>query len=149
MRENHNQMRENTTQMRENHKIHFLYIKRIHSLEAPTSDSPTTTGRRLQPPVPRLQPKGSYNSLNSPAPTRRRLQSPEFSGSNQKVDMTTYPFTAQPPCNINVDQTSLSQTMPLSLSLSHQPVSSHQTTKPVPYHASSVYQYTYYLMHQP
>jgi hypothetical protein len=68
--------------MGENHKMIFLYIKRIHSLEAPTSDSPTTTGRRLQPPVLRLQPEGSYNSLNSLAPTRRRLQPPEFSDSN-------------------------------------------------------------------
>jgi hypothetical protein len=96
----------------------FLYIKRIHSLEAPTSDSPATTGRRLQPPVLRLQPEGSYNSLNSLAPTRRRLQPPEFSGSNQKVATTTYPCPIQPPCNINVDQLSLSQTLPLSLPLS-------------------------------
>jgi hypothetical protein len=77
--------------MGENHIMLFLYIKRIHSLEAPTSDSPATTGRRLQPPILRLQPEGSYNSLNSLAPTRRRLQPPEFSGSNRKVATTTYP----------------------------------------------------------
>jgi hypothetical protein len=41
-------------------------------------NSPAATGRRLQPPIYRLQLEGSYNSLNSLDPTRRRLQPPGF-----------------------------------------------------------------------
>jgi hypothetical protein len=78
--------------MREKHIIIFLYFKIIHSLEALTSNSPATTGRRLQPPVLRLQTEGSYNPLNSLARYKRRIQPPEFFDSNQKVDTTTYPY---------------------------------------------------------
>jgi hypothetical protein len=50
--------------MGENHIIFsYIFIKRKHSLEAPTSNSLATIGRRLQPPILRLQPEGSYNSL--------------------------------------------------------------------------------------
>jgi hypothetical protein len=55
--------------------IYQEFIHRKHQLP----NSPAATGRRLQPPIYRLQPEGSYNSLNSLAPTRRRLQPPEFS----------------------------------------------------------------------
>jgi hypothetical protein len=52
------------TQMGETHKMFsYRFIKRKHSLEAPNSDSPATIGRRLQPPIIRIQPKGRYNSI--------------------------------------------------------------------------------------
>jgi hypothetical protein len=60
-------------------------------------DSPATTRRRIQTPIIMLQPEGSYNSLNSLAPTRRKLQPPEFSSSNRKVDTTTHPCPILPP----------------------------------------------------
>ncbi len=57
----------------ENHQILFLYIKRIHSLEAPNSDSLAATGRRLQPPS-----FSGYNLKETPTP--------QLFGSNQKDD---------------------------------------------------------------
>jgi hypothetical protein len=49
--------------MGENHimlsYISKYYIHRKHQLP----NSPAPTGRRLQPPIYRLQPEGSYNSL--------------------------------------------------------------------------------------
>jgi hypothetical protein len=66
------------TQMGENHGMIFLYIKIIHSLEAPTSQfSSYNYEGGYEPPIYRLQPKGSYNSLNYLVPTRRRLQPPD------------------------------------------------------------------------
>jgi hypothetical protein len=41
----------------------FVIYQIIHSLEAPTSQFSSYNGRRLQPHIYRLQPKGSYNSL--------------------------------------------------------------------------------------
>jgi hypothetical protein len=77
------------TQMGENHiMLSYIYQEFIHRKHQ-LPNSPAATGRRLQPPIYRLQPEGSYNSLNSLAPTRRRLQPPGFSGSNQKVATTT------------------------------------------------------------
>jgi hypothetical protein len=65
------------------------------------------------PLVYRLQPKGSYNSMNSPTPTGRRLQLPDlhaptlrklrlpiFSNTNWKEDPTTFSFPFLPPLNI-------------------------------------------------
>jgi hypothetical protein len=52
-------------------------------------ETPVATGIRLQLSILRPQPKGSYNSLNSLYPTRRRLQPLEFFGSDRKVDKTT------------------------------------------------------------
>ena len=60
--------------MGENHQmfsyIYQEYIHRKHQLP----NSPAPTGRRLQPPIYRIQPEGSYNSLNSPVTTGRRIQ---------------------------------------------------------------------------
>jgi hypothetical protein len=53
------------TQMGENHIMIFLYIKEYIHWKHQLSNSSTVTGRRLQPPIYRLQPEGSYNSLNS------------------------------------------------------------------------------------
>jgi hypothetical protein len=65
------------TQMGENHIIlSYIYQEFIHRKHQ-LPNSPAATGRRLQPPILRLQPEGSYNSLNSLAPTRRRLQPPD------------------------------------------------------------------------
>jgi hypothetical protein len=65
--------------MGENHRmISYIYQEFIHRKHQ-LPNSPAATGRRLQPPILRLQPEGSYNSLNSLAPTRRRLQPPGFS----------------------------------------------------------------------
>jgi hypothetical protein len=138
--------------MGENHRMLLLYIKRIHSLEAPNSDSLATTRRRIQPLLLRLQPEGSYKSLNSLDPIRKMLQAPELFGFNQKVAKTTYPFPIQPPCNINVDQMSLLHTLPLSIPLSlslclchcHYLINLYMLINqltPVPYHASTLYQH--------
>jgi hypothetical protein len=70
------------TQTKENYKMTFLYIKRMHSLEAPNSDSLATNGRRLQPKgsynslILWLQPEGGYNLLGSPVTTGRWIQPP-------------------------------------------------------------------------
>jgi hypothetical protein len=83
--------------MGENHimlsYIYQNYINRKQQL--PNSLAPI--GRRLQPPIYRLQPEGSYNFLNSLATTGRRLQPPRFSGSNQKEATTTFAFPVLPP----------------------------------------------------
>jgi hypothetical protein len=85
--------------MGENHimlsYIYQEYIHRKHQLP----NSPTPTGRRLQPPIYRLQPEGSYNSLNSPATNWKEAPTPYLQeaptsnslislGSNQKEAMT-------------------------------------------------------------
>jgi hypothetical protein len=82
-------MREKTTKF-------FSYMSRITFKEAPTSNSPATTGRRLQPP--------SFSGYNL-----REAPTPQFSGYNQKeattpyvlynrkVATTTYPCPVQPP----------------------------------------------------
>jgi hypothetical protein len=59
------------TKMGENHGMFsYIYQEYIHrKQQIPNSIAPT--GRRHQP-------KGSYNSLNFLAPTRRRLQPPDF-----------------------------------------------------------------------
>jgi hypothetical protein len=80
----------------------FLIYQRIHSLEAQLPNSPAATGRRLQPPIYRLQPEGSYNSLNFLAPTRRRLQPPDFriqpeGSSNSLSSLTPTGRRLQPP----------------------------------------------------
>jgi hypothetical protein len=58
-----------------------LFIHRKHQLP----NSSAATRRRIQPPILRLKPKGSYNSLNYLAPTRWRPQPHEFSDSNHLV----------------------------------------------------------------
>jgi hypothetical protein len=59
--------------MGENHKM-FSYISKITFIgNTNFQNYLAPTGRRLQPPIYRLQPEGSYNSLNSTAPTGRRL----------------------------------------------------------------------------
>ena len=126
--------------MGENHiMISYIYQEFIHRKHQ-LPNSLATTRRRLQPPILRLQPEGTYNSLNSLAPTRRKLQPPRFSVSNRKVATTTYPFPVQTPCNINVNQLFLSQTLPLSLSmplaLSNQPVTCYCIQ-----HVTSTYHY--------
>ena len=64
--------------MGENHKIlSYIYQEFIHRKNQ-LPNYTVATVRRLQPPIYRLQPKGSYKSLNSLAPTRRRLQPPGF-----------------------------------------------------------------------
>jgi hypothetical protein len=72
----------------------FLYIEyyiyRKHQL--PNSLAPT--GRRLQPPIYMLQPEGSYNSLDSSTPTRRRLQTPNLQAL--KEDTTPCVLQLQP-----------------------------------------------------
>jgi hypothetical protein len=77
------------TQMGENYEmLSYLYKEFIHRKHQ-LPNSLDAIGRRLQPPIYRLQPEGSYKSLYSLAPTIRRLQPPEFSSSNQKVATTT------------------------------------------------------------
>jgi hypothetical protein len=50
--------------MGENHKmLSYIYQEYIH-WKHQLPNSPAKTGRRLQPPIYRLQPEGSYNSLN-------------------------------------------------------------------------------------
>jgi len=58
-------------QMGENHRM-FSYISKYYfhkKHQLPNYLAPT--GRRIQP-------EGSYNSLDSPTPTRRRLQPPDL-----------------------------------------------------------------------
>jgi hypothetical protein len=55
----------------------FSYMSRITFKEAPTSHSPATTGRRLQPP--------SFSGYNL-----REAPTPQFSGYNQKEATTPY-----------------------------------------------------------
>jgi hypothetical protein len=71
-----------------NGMISYIYQEFIHRKHQ-IPNSPTATGRRIQPPIPRLQLEGSYKLLNSLAPTIRRLQPLGFSSSNQKVATTT------------------------------------------------------------
>jgi hypothetical protein len=74
--------------MGENHiMISYIYQEFIHRKNQ-LPNSPATSGRRLQPPIYKLQPKGSYNSMNYLTPTRRRLETPGFFGSNWKVSTT-------------------------------------------------------------
>jgi hypothetical protein len=47
----------------ENHIMIFLFITEYIHWKHQLPISLATTGRRLQPPVYRLQPEGSYNSL--------------------------------------------------------------------------------------
>ena len=63
--------------------IYQEFIHRKHQLP----NSPAATGRRLQPRIYILQLEGRYKSLNSLAPTRRRLQPLGFFGSNHLVLM--------------------------------------------------------------
>jgi hypothetical protein len=66
------------TQMGENHGMIFLYVRRntfIGSTNFPIFQLQLEGGSN--PLILRLQPEGSYNSLNSLAPTRRRLQPPD------------------------------------------------------------------------
>jgi hypothetical protein len=69
-------MREKTTKC-------FYYMSRITFKEAPTSNSPATTGRRLQPP--------SFSGYNL-----REAPTPQFSGYNQKEATTPYVLRLQP-----------------------------------------------------
>jgi hypothetical protein len=55
----------------------FSYMSRITFKEAPTSNSPTTTGMRLRPP-------------NFPGYNLRESPTPQFSSYNQKEDATPY-----------------------------------------------------------
>jgi len=77
----------------------FSYIIKIsHSREATTSKIfQLQLEGGTNPLVYKLQPEGSYKSLISLAPTKRRLQPPEFFSSNQKMATTTYPFSILPP----------------------------------------------------
>jgi hypothetical protein len=71
------------TQMGENHiMLSYIYQEFIHRKHQ-LPNSPVATGRRLQPPIYRLQPEGSYNSLNS-------------LGSNQKEATTPWVLRLQP-----------------------------------------------------
>jgi hypothetical protein len=75
--------------------------------------SPTPIGRRNQPPIYKIQPEGISNSLDSPAPTRRRIQLLSFMSTNSKEatnplkEPICYPKTpifscaTQPSRNIN------------------------------------------------
>jgi hypothetical protein len=74
--------------MGEKHRILSYIYQEFIDRKNQLPNSPVATGRRIKPPIYRLQPKGKYNSLNSLAPTRRRLQPPWFFGSNQKVATT-------------------------------------------------------------
>jgi hypothetical protein len=47
----------------ENRRMFLLFIKEYIHRKQQHPISPATTGRRLQPPIYRLQPKGSSNSL--------------------------------------------------------------------------------------
>jgi len=64
----------------------------------------------------------------------KEAPTPWFSGSNRKEATTPFPCPVLPPWNINVDQLSLPQSMssslplPLSLPLSHQPVTCQLVT---------------------
>jgi hypothetical protein len=64
------------TQMEENHEILFnIYIFNITSTGSTNfQDSLGPIGRRHRRPVYRLQHEGSYNSLDSLAPTGRSIQ---------------------------------------------------------------------------
>ena len=64
--------------MGENHGMLSYISKEYIHRKYQLPNSLATTGRRLQPPIYRLQPKGSYNSLISLAPIRRRLQPPNY-----------------------------------------------------------------------
>jgi hypothetical protein len=61
----------------------FSYMSRITFKEAPNCNSPTTTGRRLQPPS-----LSGYNLREAPTP--------QFSGYNQKEATTPYVLWLQP-----------------------------------------------------
>jgi hypothetical protein len=81
-------------------------------------NSPVAIGRRLKPPISRLQPEGIYHFLNYMAPTRRtlqppysqaqtrrKLQLPMFSNTKWKDATNPFPCPIPPPRNISVDQT--------------------------------------------
>ena len=87
----------------ENHWMIFLIcLEELHSLEAPTSfvfQFQLEGGSN--PLVSQATAWGKLQLPNSMATTRRRLQTPKFSGYNWKVATTTYPYLIQPPWNIN------------------------------------------------
>jgi hypothetical protein len=58
-------------------KCFLIYFQEYIHWKHQLPNSTATIERRIQPPIYRLQPKGSYNSLNYLAPTRRRLQPPD------------------------------------------------------------------------
>jgi hypothetical protein len=61
----------------------FLYIKDCIHRKNQLPNSLAPTGRRLKPPIYRLQPKGSYNSMNSRS-NWKEAPTPSFTGSNLK-----------------------------------------------------------------
>jgi hypothetical protein len=75
----------------------FLYIKDYIHWKHQLPNSPATTRRRLQPPIYRLQLEGSYNSLNSLAPTPLILRLQPEGSSNSLCSPTPTRRRLRPP----------------------------------------------------
>jgi len=63
--------------MEENQKILSYIYQEFIQRKDQLPNFPARDGRSLQPPILIIQHKVSYNSLNSMAQTRKRLQSPD------------------------------------------------------------------------
>jgi hypothetical protein len=66
------------TKIGENHGLTFLFIRRIHSFEAPNSQFFSFEWKEATSPYYKLESEGSCTFLNSLDPNRRRLQPHNF-----------------------------------------------------------------------